>query len=238
MPVQNLHTLPIRDFIIPLGCIKDNGAFSLEGTGCLIGSQGLVLTAAHVADALGRNGNATALFVGDGNWTAVQITDLENHPSEDVAVVKLEGDEWYSIHKVSQANEHASQDVMMWGYPEKIAEEIRQASSDPFLKDYGVRPDLVYMKGYIRRRISREMPVGIIIGSAFYEISEAAGSCYSGAPVCPQQAGRTFEIIGTYVGEETAGRHHVGITVRSDAFSEWEPAISGLPLHAEKPTHG
>lgn len=237
MPFQNLNSLPIRDFVIALGTVDKCGAFQLEGTGFLIGSRGLVVTAGHVADALQRGATAVALFVDGNRWQSVAIINFENHASEDVAIVQLSGSGWKSIYRISRTPEFASQEVMMWGYPERVAQEIRKSSADPFLQQNGVNADLIYMKGYIRRRLSRQMPTGNFIGSAFYEISEAGGSCYSGAPVCPRQPGRTDEVIGIYVGEETAGRRDLGIVVRCEAIADWVPAMCGVPIAEEVPTH-
>lgn len=237
MPYQDLNSLPIRDFVIPLGSLDQNSCFQLEGTGFLIGSSGLVVTAGHVADALRRGGKPVALFISGDKWEYVGITDLENHPSEDVAALRLSGTGWSSIHRISGAKEFASQEVMLWGYPERVAHEVRRESSDPFLRENGINPDLIYMKGYIRRRLSRNMPTGNLIGSSFFEISEAAGSCYSGAPVCPRQPNRTSEVIGIYIGEETAGRRDVGIVVRCEAIADWVPALAGQKILDVNPTH-
>ena len=237
MPYQDIATKPIRDFVIALGSVNTAGALQLEGTGFIVGQDGIVVTAAHVADALRRGANAVALFVHDGNWKSVPIVEMENHPSEDAAVLRLFGNDWSSIYRVSDAAEFASQEIMMWGYPERVALEIRKTSHDPFLRENGVDPDLIYMKGYIRRRLSRPMQTGNIIGSEFFEISEAAGSCYSGAPVIPRQPRRTNEVIGIYIGEETAGRGAVGIVVRCQNIAHWTPTLTGRRLADEKPTH-
>jgi len=99
----------------------------------------------------------------------VEIIDYECHPTEDVAVLKLADSEWGSIHDLSPTRQFGSAEVMMWAYPENVAKEHQNAVPPDDPEATTVRPDLIYFQGYIRRRIDREFPVGILRGSAFSE---------------------------------------------------------------------
>ena len=110
----------------------------------------------------------------------MRIIDCECHPTEDVAVLRLVDGDWGSIHDLSPMRHFGSAEVMMWAYPENVAKEHQNAVPPHHPEARMVRPDLTYFQGYIRPRIDREFPVGILRGSAFYEIG---GACASGAPV-------------------------------------------------------
>lgn len=70
---------------------------ALVGTGCLIGSRGWALTASHVVKG---QSEMRALFVDtDQSWTAVPIGEVERHPTEDLAVVRLVGHKWGSVSR-------------------------------------------------------------------------------------------------------------------------------------------
>ncbi len=238
MPHQDTATLPIRDFVLAVGTIESD-RFILEGTAFFIGSRGFLVTAAHVAEAMQRRGEPSAILVIDNRFQAVRIVGVEVHPTEDIAVLQMPtAGPWYSIFAISRSSETSAMEVMMWGYPERVAHQIRNRTTDPNMAEFGVDPDLIYLQGYIRRPLNRSMPTGNLRGSAFYEINEVGGSCYSGSPVIPRMPGRTSDVIGIYVGEETADRRDLtGLVVRSDAVADWQPALIGNPIGDEMATH-
>lgn len=237
--MQDLEQKPISSFVVAVGSVSNDGKFELEGTAFLIGKRGFMLTAAHVAEALRRNVNPVAIFVDrTGALIPVKIINFEVHPTEDVAVLKLASGTWSSIHELSAERHFGSAEVMMWAYPEHVAKEHQNSVPVDHPEATMVQPDLIYFQGYIRRRISRQLPVGILRGSAFYEVSQIGGACSSGAPVTIRAPDKNWKVIGVYVGEQTSdARREIGIVVRSDAFFDWAPAILGNALAAERSTH-
>ncbi len=239
MSFQDLTNKPISAFVVAVGTIDINSNFELEGTAFLIGARGFMLTAAHVAEALKRKGRGFAIFLDHTRVPSiVAIVGYECHSTEDVAILKLAHDGWGSIHDLSPVRQFAPAELMMWAYPESVAKEHQNAvhPNDPQAKV--IRPDIIYFQGYIRRRIDRQFPVGILRGSAFYEVSQIGGACASGAPVTVRAPGQQWGVIGVYVGEQTSdARREIGIVVRSDAFLEWAPAMLGNAVSAERHTH-
>ena len=239
MSLQDLINKPISAFVVAVGSLGDDGNFELEGTAFLIGERGFMLTAAHVAEVLKTKTKPVAIFMDHtGKSSVAAIIDYECHPTEDVAVLKLPEGSWGSIHDVSPARQFGSIEVMMWAYPENVAKEHQRTVAPDNPEAATVRPDLVYFQGYVRRIISREIPVGIFRGSEFYEVSQIGGACASGAPVTFRAPGQVFKVIGIYVGENTSdARREIGIVVRSDAFHDWTPTILGNAVAAEHHTH-
>jgi hypothetical protein len=105
----------------------------------------------------------------------------------------------------------------MWGYPEDVAIELVE-------EDHVVhRPDLIYAQGYIRRRISHEIPS--IKGTQLFELSEVVGQGCSGSPIYVNRSG-VWDVIGIYVGEMLTERGTSrAFAVREDAFRYWQPSI-------------
>lgn len=239
MSIQDLINKPISAFVVAVGFINNDGSFDLEGTAFLVGMRGFMLTAAHVAEVLKTKAKPVAIFLDHTRAPSlVVIIDCECHPTEDVAVLKLADGEWGSIHDLSPTRQFGSAEVMMWAYPENVAKEHQNAVPPDDPEATTVRPDLIYFQGYIRRRIDREFPVGILRGSAFYEVSQIGGACASGAPVTIRAPGQQWGVIGVYVGEQTSdARREIGIVVRSDAFLDWAPAMLGNAVSAERHTH-
>jgi hypothetical protein len=96
-------------------------------------------------------------------------------------------------------------------------------------------PDLVFTSGYVRRRISRELPFSIYRGQTFYELSEVAGDGCSGGPVVKipnTLSGGAWEIMGIYIGAGEAVTP-VGYATRSDSFHSWEPQLLGRSVRDE-----
>jgi len=231
---QNTINQPVRDFVFPVGTVH-NGIFSLKGTAFFIGERGFAVTAAHVTDDLRRGGEPIGLFTDGHEWYPIPVIDMESHPSEDVAVVKLQGN-WHSIIYINPSSEHSSCDYELWGYPERAATELRRDATSPEEAESLIRPDLVYNRGYVRRRLSREFSVSIYRGQAFYELSEVGGSCCSGAPVINHQRTQgPWPAFAVYIGEETSeALTAVGYATRCDSLAQWIPTILGGRLDEQR----
>lgn len=239
MPLQDLAQQPISAFVAAVGSFVDYGNFELEGTAFMIGARGFMLTAAHVAEALKTKTRPVAMFMDHtGRCETAEIVDFECHPAQDVALLKLEDGEWASIHDLSSERQFGSAEVMMWAYPEVVAKERQSAALPGDPEASKVQPDLVYLQGYIRRRISRELPVAILRGNAFYEVSQIGGACASGAPVTLRAHRKQWLVVGIYIGEQTSdARRECGIVVRSDAILDWAPHILGSRVLDQRHTH-
>jgi hypothetical protein len=164
----------LRDYILPLATIKfasgpDSAIpeyVNAVGTCVLIGRRGIALTAAHVIDQLDLSASS-AIFVHDGQWHHVRIVANEKHPSEDVGIVMFAPSllrDRPSFFAVSGQMEHASREVELWGYPRRVTEEV--ALEGPPDGRPQVRPDLIFHRGYVRRRIPRELPISGVAGLA------------------------------------------------------------------------
>ena len=224
----------VRDVVFPLvktkivdGLLEYNG---LVGTGFLIGKKGYALTAAHVIEQLGlENGEkSSGLFVGKGNkWYSFEVIGHAKHPSEDVAIIKLQGNfhSWLRIHPQS---EHQSAEYESWGYPIEVAEQAAK-----FEESRLERPDLIYIRGYVRRRISRELPVSVYRGKNFYELSDMGGHGCSGGPVILRKRfGSMWSVFGVYIGDNSTGTP-VGYAVRAESFENWQPSILTSTIREE-----
>jgi Trypsin-like peptidase domain len=219
----------IRDYIFPIASAEmrgnDMAVKRVLGTAFLIGSQGFALTANHVI-AGSQDEKLIAIFaLQSGGWFGYVITARESYPSEDVALVKLDGAPWKSFFRLSNSVEHASCKYRLFGYPDDATFELvvgNQAVS---------RPDLVYNEGYIRRRYTGELPA--IKGTSFFELSEVAGTGASGAPIC-KVTDPVWELIGIYVGEKINDRAtSVSYAVREETFRGWVPEILGKSVLEE-----
>jgi hypothetical protein len=119
----------------------------------------------------------------------------------------------------------ASERYRLFGYPDDATYELLDGNKAL------MRPDLVYNEGYIRRRYVSPLPS--VEGTAFYELSEVAGSGASGAPVC-KFTHPVWEVIGIYVGERINERAtSVSYAVREQAFRNWVPKILGKSILEE-----
>jgi hypothetical protein len=226
----------VRDYVFPIMDVtydeSTNGVRfeQLLGTGFLIGSQGMVLTARHVLEA--SQHNRCGAYANDSGWFAYSIEDIESHPSEDVAIGRMSAWPILPLHspfRISSAFSHAWMDYFMCGYPADLLYEIALGGvSRP-------RPDMISLKGYIRRRVPFEVPG--IRGRCFIEVSQVGGSGCSGAPIFLKPSGRDgWEVIGLYVAERHANLQTVeledkvslplvGYAVRSDAIYDWCPEV-------------
>jgi hypothetical protein len=239
----------VANFVVPvcrLYIAKDDGvdqyqAIELIGTAFFIGSEGYLMTARHVIDELNQSGGTPIILLPlNGGLASYDITDTEIHPSEDVAIIKTTVKPNSTSCVVSQNSEHSSCEYMLWGYPEHVAKELSRTVPLPPSGVEPIGPELIYQKGYIRRRISRELHYPLI-GKQFYEISEVAGSRCSGSPVIIRQPvhdafrSKLWSVIGIYVGEQTSEKiHAVGYCVRSDSFASWVPAMTGVSISSLK----
>jgi hypothetical protein len=203
----NTDNLKVRDIIFPLILVEQikTGACKMKeflGTGFLIGSEGYALTAAHVVDVkIELNQAIVALFIDKKNnkWKIFNADKVDIHPTEDVAVLKMRDGKWYSTDvRVNFEMQFASFEYQLFGYPSiNLYEEIYV--KDQFGKVLG-RPDLIYSKGHIRRRISFNLPA--IKGNCFYELSEPIGAGCSGSPLFRLKNG-IWEVIGIYIADKT-----------------------------------
>lgn len=234
--MQDLTTQPIRDFVFPVGNLRDQ-KYVLNGTAFFIGGNGFAVTAGHVIADLQAGGAPLALFAKDGQFVPIPIIATERHPDEDIGIIKLQGD-WHSIIEVSTMAEYSSCEYELWGYPERVAHEIRALADNAQDAAHAIKPDLIYNRGYVRRRITQRMPVSVYSGECFYELSEVAGSCCSGAPLIKRRRTRgPWQAFGVYIGEETASGHtSVGYGSRLDAVASWTPSLLGVPLAEVKAT--
>lgn len=229
-------TPAIRDVVLPifLGTWNDNNFEykSITGTMFSIGKRGFAITAAHVIDLIVDDGGGAAVgaVTADGAWVPVRILEWEKHPTEDVAIIRLASTPHPSWLVISNMPENQSCTYDSWGYPIVIAELSRKYEENG--KD---NPDLVYTQGYIRRRISRGLPMSVYRGAAFYEISDIAGDGCSGGPVIKRQSvGQpTWVIIGVYIGAAQTGGIQAAYATRTDAFADWQPDLLNRTVSEE-----
>ena len=216
----------IKDYVIPMAtAVPSDGGIRIErflGTAFLIGRRGFALTAAHTLVECGEARVVSMFSPPSGGWTGIDVIDRELHASEDVAILRLAGNNWRSFLRISPTREHSALRYHLFGYPSDVAWE--NAAEGRVL----LRPDLIYNEGYIRRRISSEIPM--LRGRSFYELSEIAGAGCSGAPIA-KITGGVWNVTGIYVGEKTNDRAtSVSYAVRSDAFYDWVPACLGRSI--------
>jgi len=218
----------IRDYIFPLalrGNSEDAPHFGgLLGSAFLIGNNGFALTAGHVLAELG-NGKAMGCFVRNDEWVSFDVLEAEVHPQEDVGIVKLAGRNWSSFMRLCQTWQGQSLRYRSFGYPEDAALELESEGR------VAPRPDLVYTEGYIRRRITHQLPG--MRGTQLFELSAVAGSGCSGSPVM-KISKPVWDVAGIYIGERRNNQGvEVGYAVRAEGFREWVPSILGTTLLAE-----
>ncbi len=112
----------IRDYVFPLVTVVPGGrdvAYDrFLGTGFLIGSRGMGLTAGHVVSTVEPGTHVAALFVDlDDGWHALTAKSWEVHPTEDVAVLLLEGGPWRSFFRLAGTYEGQTVPYPLFGYP-------------------------------------------------------------------------------------------------------------------------
>ena len=115
----------VRDFIFPLGIGKDQGNGEtlherFVGTGFLVGKSGMAMTAAHVIPDLKKDQHFYGMFVAaDQTWRSFPVQSVNKHPSEDVALLSIEGsrEKWDSPIIPANAWHGPSGRYMQFGYP-------------------------------------------------------------------------------------------------------------------------
>ncbi|WP_264045535.1 S1 family peptidase [Methylobacterium flocculans] len=228
---------PIYDFVLPVCNLKFENEVALEsssylaGTSFLIGKRGFGITAAHVITQTNEN-ERFVIVNHDGKEYAVPIGDVEAHPTEDIAIFKLDDlpDERVSYIKIENTEEHPPCDYIMWGYPEIISEEVQNMQlEDHFLK---FRPDIVCFKGYVRRKIdfSPNPNLSMYQGEWFFEVSDIGGSCVSGSPLF--KYGDQSRVMGVYIAESSSGRK-CGYATVLESLADWSPVLLGTTIGAE-----
>ena len=220
----------IRDYVFPLAEIKIGGdglhVDLFLGSGFLI-NRDYAITARHVIHDV--EGHIGGLFVNnESHWQARAVRRVEEHPTEDIAVIELEPastERSHSFFHLSSEWVGASFPYHLWGYPGDIFYE--QVANDGLALP---RPDLVYAEGYVRRRISNiDLPA--IRGSAFIELSQPAGLGFSGAPILRRVPGRMWHVVGVYLGErKNEDGSAVGYGVRFDSLTGWKVEQLGHTL--------
>ncbi|MBA8888888.1 hypothetical protein FHW12_003124 [Dokdonella fugitiva] len=235
------QTDQMRDYIFPLVTTvpdpndeRSRRKDAFLGTGFVIGSRGFGLTAAHVVRGVE---NASALFIpnkSDKLWHGLSLLDVELHPTEDVAVVRFGEGTWRSIFNLSTSHVAASAEYFSFGYPlDCFYENLEHRAPNGA---YFGRPDLVFTKGYCRRRLTFDLRIPNVCGVSFIELSAVAGSGYSGSPILrPTNPGGRYEVIGIYVGERLTEDRvtSVAYALRADALLDWQPRLLGRSLKEE-----
>ena len=233
--------LLVRDYVFPVMTVDiqdTNWNYkTFLGTGFLIGRRGYALTAQHVIDNGGngpRLGGLNHQIVGafvndDGTWNGYIIDSVESHPDHDIALAHLHFAPVQppnSFLVLSETRENAGRSYAQWCYPQDILHEI--VENGRALQ----RPDLVYLEGYVRRRMPRN-PIPAIRGLTFFELSTPGGVGASGSPLISQDRPEgDWPVFSIYVGERKSETDlSVGYGVPSEAFRDWVPqCLSGHTL--------
>ena len=227
----------VRDYVFPVMTVDIQGATwhykSFLGTGFLIGRRGYALTAAHVIENGGsgpRLGGIThqivAAFVLESHeWKGYIIDNAEFHPEHDIALIHLHfspDPPPRSFLPLSETTENASRTYSQWCYPKDILHEI-------VVNGHALqRPDLVYLEGYVRRRMSK-ISLPVIRGQTFFELSTPGGLGASGSPLIAKDTpDGHWPVFSIYVGERKSEKDlSVGYGVPSEAFRDWAPQCLG-----------
>jgi hypothetical protein len=210
--------------------LNNSRAVAIAGTVFLIANgRVLGITAGHVAKDL-RVGTRENIYPAavyrelDDTLTAFRVLRFENHATEDVALFRLPDSDFYSLYTLRRDPAGASMETMLWGYPDDIR-------YDRIHDDGGLVVDLVYSAGHIRRKINYELPIARVPGRSFYELSNPAGSCCSGAPVSLKTREGVWQAIGVYVGERRneTNTFSVGYATCTNVLADQWPQLFGEP---------
>lgn len=230
----------IANFVLPVVSVRPGRepdtleAVALLGTCFLIeGTNGTAMTARHVADEV-ELGDAVVLFNRGGQWEPVFIQEVQTHPNEDAAILRLMPGEYPSPFRLSRFRAHGSSQYMVWGYPDAILRDSPPGAGGVS----ALSPDLAYSEGHIRRRITRSLPFGMR-GTKFFELSGVAGNGCSGAPMTLREPGKQWTVVGIYVGERRSSavseenrvvhsEYVVGFATRTEDLDEQIPEWSEL----------
>lgn len=214
----------IRATKLPDNKLDPNG---LYGTGFLIGNRGFGITCAHVIEQL-ENGKSNDQYLitefRDNIRKPYFLKDIECHDEHDVAVFRVDSPELKSWFHIINTPENSAVEYHSWGYPCETAKEPQKIISTNY-----EFPELIFTQGYVRRRIDRVLTSSLYRGNSFYEISEQAGSCYSGSPIIKKKSvGKShYKIFGIYVGERDGQGPPVSYAVNSQCFADWRPSVLG-----------
>jgi S1-C subfamily serine protease len=232
--ISYTQTDRISDSVFPIIVVNQSADGSLtltsvRGTGFFIGKD-YALTARHVVCPVVEG---LGILINDsGQWLFFPAVAIDQHPSEDVALLKIappsRNRAWSSIFRPSGDWEGSASRYRLFGYPEDAMYDIvENGLVQP-------RPDLVYTQGYVKRRITN-VALGNISGTGFYELSDRAGSGYSGGPVLSREVAATWRVFGIYVGERVweGSGFSVGYALRFDVLTSWESSLfGGKPIPA------
>ncbi|WP_315701870.1 MULTISPECIES: serine protease [unclassified Bradyrhizobium] len=226
----------VREFILPVcdakiedGQVVAEGS-KLVGTCFLIGSRGYALTAAHVIDQMDES--AARVFVPDPvGFDVSNITEHEKHSDEDIGILKIDlprpiiSPIIFADHEPPPSYEYS-----MWAFPEVIAEEVRYHDWPRDLPQF--RPAHVYFRGYVRRKLSHSPNPSFssYVGKHFYEVSEIAGACSSGAALTTIT--NPPAVFAIYIGDEQTGRR-CGYAMNAMKVLDWTPRILGKAIRDE-----
>lgn len=227
----------VRDFVLPVCDIShgDDGYAvkqdsKLVGTCFLIGDRGFALTAAHVLHQV-NNDLARVLFPDPEGWDACLIEGSEVHPSEDIALIKLDLPRKITSPIVPADHEpFPSLEYHMWAYPDVIAKEYMGHERPADALDFNPSP--VYFRGYVRRKLpySPNPQFDMYVGKNFYEVSEIGGACCSGAPLAT--VANSPGVFAIYIGDEMQSRR-CGYATNLMRVLDWTPGSLGKPLRDE-----
>ena len=230
----------VRDFVFPLLSASFNGTeirfLDLLGTGFVIGSLGCAITAAHVAEKIEsvkeqnteqtQFGVVSGFIETDNSWWAVEAVTADIHPTEDVALIQMDNGQqaWLpSVIALSESNDTSNLPYQQWAYPQDVLYDIVHDGKTQ------ERPDLVYMEGYIRRRMTG-IPLPAIRGTRLFEVSTAAGPGASGSPLVakPGIGMERWPVTGIYIGERSSDSgDRVGYAARVEDVRDWRPPLLG-----------
>lgn len=192
----------IRDHVFPLFDVGSGGLLAparFLGTGFFLGRHDFAMTAAHVIRGVEQ---AVALLAGPSGWLSFAANAAELHPREDLAVLAMQPPglehHWSAFVTLKALETRSSLPYHLWGYPEDAALDLAETGQ-------GLRPDLVYSEGHVRRRVT-DVPLPSIRGSRFIELSGVAGAGCSGSPVLRRRPGEMWDLCGVYVGERVNER--------------------------------
>ena len=238
-------SIKVRDFIFPISLCRVSDSKQVEfvqclGTGFYIGRSGLALTAKHVVNIIypDYNYGLVAMFVDDSNeWTSRNCHIIANHPTEDATLLQI-GNLTNISFGLTPCFEpqFSGKDYSLFGYP-----YINFYEDDSNMSHKGSiigRPDMIFSKGYIRRRTSFKLPN--IRGSELYELSSPAGAGCSGSPIF-NIINKSWQAIGIYIADkiQAIGFEHydkdlnwslqtiefggnLAYATRMDALADWD----------------
>lgn len=217
----------IRDYVLPIVEIeKQDSVMKIKkfcGTCFLVNGSQNAITCKHITE---NKNNLFVLSVQNGKWVPIKITKSIEHETEDVAVIEFENFKILpddSFFELVNSQEYSSRQYAQWSYPEDVVYEIFDSESNSSV----IRPDLVYLQGYIRRRLNNKGIMPNVHSLSLYELSELGiGGC-SGSPIVkyPTSVGSNWEVIGIYCAFRTTEMYgskvQLGYAVRMETVYNW-----------------